>query len=59
MKYYNGRKIGAIYYTGKALAYVYYKAKLVWQSVRSCFGSGTWINQRSWDNKENWNNGKY
>lgn len=54
MKYYNGHKVGLIYYTGKALSYVYYQAKLVWQSVRSCFGSGTWINQRPWENKENW-----
>ena len=24
----------------KAISYVYYGSKLVWQAVRSCFGSG-------------------
>jgi hypothetical protein len=32
-------------------------AKLVWELIRSCFGSGSWINDRPWNNADGWNNG--
>lgn len=35
---------------------VHYGAKLVWQSVRSCFGSGKWVNAKPWLNNETWKN---
>ena len=38
----------------KAISYVYYGSKLVWQAVRSCFGSGIWISQKSWLGDESW-----
>ena len=36
---------------------VYRGLRLVWQSVRSCFGSGCWRNDKPWLNNEGWKNG--
>lgn len=30
--------------------------KLIWEAIRSCFGSGRWINNRSWINNNAWKN---
>lgn len=38
----------------KAISYVYYGSKLVWQAVRSCFGSGIWVSQKPWLGDESW-----
>lgn len=43
-------KNGAI----KAISYVYYGTNLVWQAVRSCFGSGIWVSEKSWLGDEAW-----
>lgn len=29
-------------------------AKIIWQAIRSCFGSGMWVNKKSWINSEPW-----
>lgn len=31
-------------------------AQLVWQAIRSCFGSGYWINTSPWKPDEGWKN---
>lgn len=38
----------------KVISYIYYGANLVWQAVRSCFGSGLWVSQKSWLGDETW-----
>lgn len=38
----------------KTISYVYYGSKLVWQAVRSCFGSRIWVSQKSWLGDESW-----
>ena len=30
--------------------------KLIWEAIRSCFGSGWWINNRPWMNNNAWKN---
>lgn len=35
------------------------KAKVVWQAVRSCFGSGMWLNEKPWINDEAWVNNHF
>ncbi len=30
---------------------------LIWQAVRSCFGSGGWMNDKPWIDDEGWRNG--
>ena len=41
----------------KALTEIRYGVKLMWEAVKSCFGSGGWINDAPWDNDEGWDNG--
>lgn len=36
---------------------VYKGLVLIWQAIRSCFGSGGWDNEKPWDNDEGWDNG--
>lgn len=57
MQQYNNLSIIAKNYGGKALAAVYHGLLLVWIAVRSCFGSGVWVNEKPWLNDEGWNNG--
>lgn len=38
----------------KTISYIYYGAELVWQAVRSCFGSGSWVQEKSWLGEEVW-----
>lgn len=52
----NGKQIAIIRACGKVIAAVYKGSRLVWQSVRSCFGSGRWISTKPWVNTESWKN---
>lgn len=52
----NGKQITIINAGGKVVAAVYHGSKLVWQAIRSCFGSGRWINEKPWLNTEAWKN---
>ena len=58
MIYRNGKPISSISYGGKVIATVYHGAVLVWQAVRSCFGSGRWIRKKPWLGKERWKHGE-
>ena len=33
---------------------MYKDGKLIWQAVRSCFGSGVWIGSKPWIGEEKW-----
>lgn len=56
----NGKEITAIYYIKQGVKitvqYIRDMSKIVWQAVRSCFGSGTWDNTKPWKNNEKWRN---
>ena len=54
MIYKNGKEITAIYLGKKALSAVYKGSVLIWQAVRSCFGSGHWVGAKPWIGKEGW-----
>ncbi len=43
----NGKDVSQIV-GNKIITAVYIGTKLVWQSIRSCFGSGFWINSSPW-----------
>lgn len=49
-----GKEISAVYIGQKAIQAVYHGAVLVWQAVRSCFGSGVWIEDKPWLDDEAW-----
>lgn len=51
-----GRDITALVIQEKQIAYFYIGDKLIWQSVRSCFGAGYWVNEKPWINEEGWKN---
>lgn len=40
----------------KAVSKVYYGTRLVWESIKSCFGAGWWINTKPWINTDKWKN---
>jgi hypothetical protein len=52
----NKETIG-VRHKGHTVAYICHMGQMVWQAVRSCFGSGGWENDKGWDNDEGWNNG--
>lgn len=49
-----GKEVSALYIGQKAIQAVYKGAVLVWQAVRSCFGSGKWQGKKPWKGKEKW-----
>ncbi len=52
----SGKTIESIIALGRTVAYVYKGARLVWEAIRSCFGSGRWINEKPWRNDDRWKN---
>lgn len=47
-------EMAARYYGGKAVIAVYKGARLVWEAVSSCFGSGMWLSGRAWKDTDGW-----
>ena len=41
-------------YCNKKISVIYKSGKIVWQAIRSCFGSGFWVNKKGWINDEGW-----
>ena len=58
MIYINGKEITQITVHQKAIAVIYQNGKMLWQAVRSCFGSGAWVNTKPWLYNEGWKNNK-
>lgn len=56
MIYKDNKEIITINYGERPIVAVYKGDRLVWQAVRSCFGSGQWVNNRPWINNEAWKN---
>lgn len=56
MIYRNGKEITQIFKGNRVISAIYKGTKLVWQAVRSCFGSGSWRNDKPWINDEGWKN---
>lgn len=50
----NGKEVTAIYIGTKAISAIYQGSVLIWQAVRSCFGSGRWVGKKPWIGKEKW-----
>ena len=60
--YRKGHEVTGIHRFGRDISevwkYIDGSWRIVWQAVRSCFGSGRWFNIKCWSNTEGWNNGK-
>lgn len=53
---FGGKGISIARFSNKTISTIRYGVKLVWQAVRSCFGSGWWVNEKPWVNDEGWKN---
>ena len=49
----NGKDIIGLFYSKSVIA-VYKGANLVWQSIRSCFGTGVWVGNKPWIGSDKW-----
>ena len=56
MKKTSKKEIVAQHKEGKAFQAIYKGTHLIWQGIRSCFGSGAWVNEKPWLNDEAWKN---
>ena len=56
MHYKNEHETVAIQAKGHEITEVRYGLRVVWQSVRSCFGKGFWIDEKPWINDDAWKN---
>lgn len=52
--FFSNKEITAIYLGRRATNAVYKGVHVIWQAVRSCFGSGRWIGNKPWIGKEKW-----
>lgn len=54
--FFKDKEISAVHYGEKAITAIYKGAILLWEAVRSCFGSKQWVNEKPWINDEGWKN---
>lgn len=52
----NRTEITGIFTTKVPFQAIYQYGVVLWQAVRSCFGSGIWVNEKPWINDETWKN---
>lgn len=57
MLYFNGKEIIGIQHIKKGIQAVYHLGVIVWQGIKSCYGTGAWLNDMPWSNDDAWNNG--
>jgi hypothetical protein len=50
------KEIVAQYSNKKTVQIIYKGLHIIWQGIRSCFGSGAWHNEKPWLNDESWKN---
>lgn len=50
----NGKNIASMMINGKMIQTKHLNGHLIWQAVRSCFGSGVWIDEKPWIDDEAW-----
>jgi len=50
----NSRQVMLSAYGNRAINTIYIGANVVWQGIRSCFGSGHWEDERPWDDSDGW-----
>lgn len=51
-----GKELQARYYGKKEIQYIYKGLRLIWQAIKSCFGSGYWMSALPWKNDNGWKN---
>lgn len=54
----NNRDIVEIFANNRVISTIYKGGRIVWEAIRSCFGSGMWISAKAWLYNEGWKNSK-
>ena len=50
------REVIGVTAKSKIIMAVYQGAILIWEAIRSCFGSGVWISAKPWLGADTWKN---
>lgn len=48
------KEIVSVFKKNKVIVTIYKGLRLVWQSIRSCFGAGYWVDEKPWVDDEGW-----
>jgi hypothetical protein len=56
MAFIGKKEIVSVFQNNKPMQVIYQCGKVIWQAIRSCFGSGIWVNNKPWINDEAWKN---
>lgn len=48
------KEIMAVYAGKTPITAIYKGAQLVWESIRSCFGRGFWVDEAPWNDDDAW-----
>lgn len=56
MAFIGKKEIVNVFQKNVAIQTIYQCGVIIWQAIRSCFGSGVWINDKPWINDEAWKN---
>lgn len=56
MGFKNNTELVGIFKNKIPIQAIYHFGVVIWQAVRSCFGSGVWVNEKPWINDEAWKN---
>ena len=54
MLWIEGKEVGQLWIGGKPVQALYVGAKLIWEAINSCFGSGFWNKDKSWNRSDAW-----
>lgn len=49
-----GNEISAVRYGARVMTAIYKGGVLVWQAISSCFGGGSWSNDKAWSDTDGW-----
>lgn len=52
----HGKDLSARYWGKKVVNAIYKGVRLIWSSIRSCFGTGTWVGEKPWIGDDIWKN---
>jgi hypothetical protein len=56
MKWINGEEISSQMIGGEMVETMWLNGEIIWQGIRSCYGSGAWLNSRPYTDNDGWKN---